>query len=126
MTAQSYAFSGPAYAVMRTRVRVVSVTEYESWLEEQAAGIQEAQAFVQERVAEAAPGERNGGGDGGRAMSDGRALAPHRPELVTDRVPSAGPRWLELATSSDHKDIGRLFIGAALSFLVRRLDRRSC
>jgi cytochrome c oxidase subunit II len=53
---QSYAFSGPAYAVMRTRVRVVSVTEYESWLEEQAAEIQEAQAFVQERVAGAAPG----------------------------------------------------------------------
>jgi len=50
-------------------------------------------------------------------VSDGRALSPHRPELVTDRVPSPGPRWLELATSSDHKDIGRLFIGAALSFL---------
>jgi cytochrome c oxidase subunit 2 len=53
---QSYAFSGPAYAVMRTKVRVVSVTEYQQWLEEQAAGIQEAQAFVQARVAEATPG----------------------------------------------------------------------
>jgi cytochrome c oxidase subunit II len=53
---QSYAFSGPAYAVMRTRVRVVSVTEYQAWLEEQAAGIQEAQEFVQERVAGATPG----------------------------------------------------------------------
>ena len=53
---QSYAFSGPAYAVMRTRVRVVSVPAYESWLEEQAAGIQEAQAFVQERVSQATPG----------------------------------------------------------------------
>jgi heme/copper-type cytochrome/quinol oxidase subunit 1 len=50
-------------------------------------------------------------------MSDGRALSPHRPELATDRLPSPGPRWLELATSSDHKDIGRLFIGAAFSFL---------
>jgi cytochrome c oxidase subunit I len=50
-------------------------------------------------------------------MSDGRALSPHRPELVTDRVPSPGQRWLEVATSSDHKDIGRMFIGAALSFL---------
>jgi cytochrome c oxidase subunit 2 len=47
----SYAFSGPAYAVMRTRVRVLPVPEYEAWLEEQATGIQEAQAFVQEQVA---------------------------------------------------------------------------
>lgn len=47
---QSYAFSGAAYAVMRTRVRVVDVPTYQAWLEEQAAGIQEAQAFVQERV----------------------------------------------------------------------------
>jgi heme/copper-type cytochrome/quinol oxidase subunit 1 len=50
-------------------------------------------------------------------MSDGRALSPHRPELVSDGVPSPGPRWFELASSSDHKDVGRLFIGAALSFL---------
>jgi cytochrome c oxidase subunit 2 len=48
----SYAFSGAAYAAMRTRVRAVSATEYEAWLAEQAAGIQEAQAFVQEQVAE--------------------------------------------------------------------------
>ena len=53
---QSYAFSGPAYAVMRTRVRVVSVTAYEAWLQQQAAGIQEAQAFVQERVSQVTPG----------------------------------------------------------------------
>jgi cytochrome c oxidase subunit I len=50
-------------------------------------------------------------------MSDGRPLFPHRPELVSDGVPSPGPRWFELASSSDHKDVGRLFIGAALSFL---------
>ena len=46
----SYAFAGPAYAVMRTRVRAVSATEYEAWLAEQSAGIQEAQAFVQQQV----------------------------------------------------------------------------
>jgi cytochrome c oxidase subunit I len=50
-------------------------------------------------------------------MSDGRALPPHRPELVTDRVPTPGQRWVEIATSSDHKDVGKLFIGAAFSFL---------
>jgi cytochrome c oxidase subunit II len=44
----SYAFSGPSYAVMRTRVRVVDVPTYQAWLEQQAAGIQEAQSFVQQ------------------------------------------------------------------------------
>ena len=32
---------------MRTRVRVVDVPTYQAWLEQQAAGIQEAQTFVQ-------------------------------------------------------------------------------
>ena len=54
-------------------------------------------------------------------MSGRPSLAPHRPELVTDSVPTSGPRWIELATSSDHKDVGRMFIGAALSFLVLAL-----
>ena len=44
----SYAFSGASYAVMRTRVRVVDVPTYQAWLERQAAGIQEAQSFVQQ------------------------------------------------------------------------------
>lgn len=46
----SYQYSGASYAAMRTQVRVVSVEEYEAWVEQQAADIQEAQAFVQERV----------------------------------------------------------------------------
>jgi heme/copper-type cytochrome/quinol oxidase subunit 2 len=44
----SYAFSGASYAVMRTRVHVVDVPTYQAWLEQQAAGIQEAQSFVQQ------------------------------------------------------------------------------
>jgi heme/copper-type cytochrome/quinol oxidase subunit 2 len=44
----SYAFSGAAYAVMRTQVRVVDVPTYQAWLEQQAAGIQEALQFVQQ------------------------------------------------------------------------------
>ena len=48
----SYAYSGPAYAVMRTRVRVVDVPTYQSWLEQQAAGITEAQNFVQQALGE--------------------------------------------------------------------------
>jgi cytochrome c oxidase subunit 2 len=44
----SYAFSGAAYAAMRTQVRVVDVPTYQAWLENQANGIQEAQSFVQQ------------------------------------------------------------------------------
>ena len=44
----SYAFSGASYSVMRTRVRVVDVPTYQSWLEQQGADIQEAQSFVQQ------------------------------------------------------------------------------
>jgi cytochrome c oxidase subunit 1 len=51
-------------------------------------------------------------------MSDGRTLAPQRPELVTDGPPAARPRWFEMVMSTDHKDVGRLYIGGALSFLV--------
>ena len=51
-------------------------------------------------------------------MTEGRTMAPHRPELVTEGPPQARPRWLDAATSTDHKDVGRLYIGASLSFLV--------
>jgi heme/copper-type cytochrome/quinol oxidase subunit 2 len=44
----SYAFSGASYAVMRTRVHVVDVPTYQAWLQQQAAGIQQAQTFVQQ------------------------------------------------------------------------------
>jgi cytochrome c oxidase subunit 2 len=47
---RSAAFSGPGYATMRTRVRVVDVPEYESWLEQQGNDIQEAQTAVQEEA----------------------------------------------------------------------------
>ncbi len=40
-----------------------------------------------------------------------------RPELVVDGFPTRRPRWVELATSTNHKDIGRILITAALGFL---------
>jgi cytochrome c oxidase subunit 1 len=41
-----------------------------------------------------------------------------RPELVVDGFPGKPrPRWIELATSADHKDIGRILIGGSLGFL---------
>ncbi len=39
------------------------------------------------------------------------------PELVVDGYPQRRPRWIELATSADHKDVGRILIGGALGFL---------
>ncbi|HKT83959.1 MAG TPA: cbb3-type cytochrome c oxidase subunit I, partial [Solirubrobacterales bacterium] len=40
-----------------------------------------------------------------------------RPEVVVDGYPRRRPRWIELVTSADHKDVGRIMIGAALGFL---------
>jgi cytochrome c oxidase subunit 1 len=41
-----------------------------------------------------------------------------RPELVVDGFPGRKrPRWVELATSPDHKDLGRILIGGSLGFL---------
>jgi len=39
------------------------------------------------------------------------------PELVVDGYPKRRSRWVEIATSADHKDVGRVMIGAALGFL---------
>jgi cytochrome c oxidase subunit I len=40
-----------------------------------------------------------------------------RPELVVDGYPRRRPRWAELATTADHKDIGQILIAGALGFL---------
>lgn len=40
-----------------------------------------------------------------------------RPELVADGYASRRPRWIELTTSADHKDLGRILITASLGFL---------
>lgn len=40
-----------------------------------------------------------------------------RPELVAGGFASSRPRWQQLATSADHKDVGRILICGALGFL---------
>ena len=40
-----------------------------------------------------------------------------RPELVVDGFPKRRARWVEIATSADHKDVGRILIAASLGFL---------
>jgi heme/copper-type cytochrome/quinol oxidase subunit 1 len=39
-----------------------------------------------------------------------------RPEIVTGGFPKRRPRWSELATSADHKDLGRILVAGALGF----------
>jgi cytochrome c oxidase subunit 1 len=39
------------------------------------------------------------------------------PELVVDGFPPRRPRWAQIATSADHKDLGRVLIAGALGFL---------
>jgi cytochrome c oxidase subunit 1 len=51
-------------------------------------------------------------------MSTPAAVAPSRPEVVTDGFPARPPGWVERATSANHKSVGLLHIGAALSFLA--------
>jgi cytochrome c oxidase subunit I len=41
-----------------------------------------------------------------------------RPELVTEEIPRRRPAWVERVTSTDHKSVGTLYIGAALAFLT--------
>ena len=54
-------------------------------------------------------------------MSAGPTIHPKRPEVVTDGVASSRPRWLEIATSGDHKDVGRMLIAGSLAFLALAL-----
>jgi heme/copper-type cytochrome/quinol oxidase subunit 1 len=44
-------------------------------------------------------------------------MSAARPEVVADGFQRRRPRWVELATSADHKDVGRVMIVAALGFL---------
>ena len=40
-----------------------------------------------------------------------------RPEIAIDGLSSPRPRWMQLATSADHKDVGRMLIAGSLGFL---------
>jgi heme/copper-type cytochrome/quinol oxidase subunit 1 len=49
-------------------------------------------------------------------MSPPTAVAPARPEVVTEEVPRRRPGWVERATTTDHKSVGLLYLGGALFF----------
>ncbi len=62
----SYAYSGPAYPTMRTRVTVVSPEEFESFLETQQQEISDAQDVVRQQTElSATEGDSSSGGEGG-------------------------------------------------------------
>ena len=44
-----------------------------------------------------------------------------RPELVVEGFPPRRPRWVQITTSADHKDVGRVMVVAALGFLFMAL-----
>jgi cytochrome c oxidase subunit 1 len=44
-----------------------------------------------------------------------------RPELVADGYSAGRPRWAQLATSADHKEIGQILLTGALGFLFLAL-----
>ncbi|HEY6549767.1 MAG TPA: cbb3-type cytochrome c oxidase subunit I [Solirubrobacterales bacterium] len=44
-------------------------------------------------------------------------VASASPEIVVDGFPRRRPRWIEITTSADHKDVGRVMVVAALGFL---------
>jgi heme/copper-type cytochrome/quinol oxidase subunit 1 len=51
-------------------------------------------------------------------MSEATGLIEPHPELAADGIPAPRPRWIELATSSNHKDVGRMMITGGLAFLA--------
>ena len=94
----SATLSGQGYAPMRTAVEVVSPEEYEAFLK--------------------SPESRHPGRPGpGRRPDQIRRNAMRAPELVVDGFPKRRARWVEIATSADHKDVGRILIVSSLGFL---------
>ena len=122
---RSTIFSGTGYPAMRAWVRVVSVPEYEAYVEQLAADLTEAQGIVLEEQ-EAADETRR---DGGRRtpVSPPTASQPG-PRSSPAASRAERPAWIERATSADHKMVGLLYIATALSLprRSRRSSSRSC
>jgi cytochrome c oxidase subunit I len=59
----------------------------------------------------------SGGSNPRRLGRESGVASAARPEIVVDGFPRRRPRWIEAVISADHKDVGRVLIGAALGFL---------
>ena len=49
-------------------------------------------------------------------MTAPTTISPTRPEVVTEGIPRRRAAWIERATSTDHKSVGILYLGASLCF----------
>lgn len=54
-------------------------------------------------------------------MSTVPRTRPRRPEIAAEDIVRRRPAWIELVTNGDHKAVGVLYVGAALSFLALAL-----
>ena len=104
---------------MRTEVRVVSVPEYEAGSSVRPPTSRKRRTSSRRRSPSAA---RRGPGPARPTCKRRQGLSSERarsrrsdPSFRHRRRPRPRPRWLELATSSDHKDVGRMMIAAALA-----------
>jgi cytochrome c oxidase subunit 2 len=92
---QSAQFNGPAYPAMRACVTVVSATEYEAWLGDQAAAIQEAQEAVQKQIeaqdaaAEASAEADETAEEGGGQSAQGAENPPPTEDVGSDTAEAA-------------------------------------
>ena len=75
---------------------------------------EEVEDGVEEAVIEPEPVEPPGESLAGTELGN-------RPEVATSGSDEGRPRWAELATSPDHKDIGRLLIGTSIGALFLAL-----
>jgi cytochrome c oxidase subunit 1 len=50
-------------------------------------------------------------------VSTGNGAIEPRPEIAVDGIPAKRPRWMEIATSGDHKDIAKMLIVGSLAML---------
>ncbi len=88
---RSTQFSGPSYAQMRAQVEVVSPSEYEGWLAQQAADIKDAQDKVKELVLRGvAPGQSAAPTGGAAATTEANANANEETAITDAAAASDG------------------------------------
>ena len=49
-------------------------------------------------------------------MTSPRITGTARPEVVSEEIPRGRPAWIDLVTSADHKNVGRMYIATSLFF----------
>ena len=105
-----------AYPAMRSWVRVVTVPEYQDYVETLARRSTQPGSSRQSR--KTTPRAIDEAGADRRGPMTAPTVSTPRPEVVTPGVPEQRAAWIERATSADHKVVGLLYIATALSFLA--------